>query len=278
LYIWWKDRFQSSESNAKVAQHRLISVCGSAIVSVLLLRLLCSKYDLSEDTLDFFHFMGVRPGANMVFACLCVASLTFIMFLGPFIMTLTDGYLLQNTDNQSFRIVSYFSKEFLAELPRIVRETVKVPMFWCAIVVGPLTEEIVYRACMCSVLKAAGYGNLFCCIIPPLCFGLAHVHHLIHNLRQMSVLEAVLTALLQLSYTTVFGAFSCYVYLRTGHLSACIVSHTICNSFGFPDFEGLAHHEHRLALTIAFAAGVVLFFVLLAPLTSPSLFPVSSMW
>ena len=275
LYIWWKDRYGSIESDPVIARHRTISVCGASVVSVILLRILCAKYELAAGSAEFLSFMGVRPGLSMLSSCAVVAALTLIMFVGPLVMNIVNGYTI--IDKYSYRTISYFSKDFLAALPQIAHELKDSRMFWASIVVGPITEEIVYRACMCPVLKAAGFGNLFCCMIPPLCFGFAHLHHFVHNVQVMPLSQAVFTTVLQLSYTTVFGAFSCFVYLRTGHLAACITTHTICNAFGFPDFETLAEHEHRTPLLIVFITGVVLFFSLLFPLTDPSLFS-SSMW
>lgn len=292
LYVWRGDRGRNPDEDPRVVRHRLISVCAATVVLLVLLRVLVAHYDLAPE--GFLAFIGVRPGAGLLRACAATAALTCVLFLGPIAMSLASGYLLLDTNNSSnnegnnegsnkrtgtgFAVVSYLSAEYRAALPRLVRERVRSTEFWRAIVAGPVTEELVYRACMCPVLRAAGFGTAFCCALPPLCFGLAHVHHLRKHLRTMRPAEAVLTTLLQLAYTTAFGAFSCFVYLRTGHLAACVLTHMLCNHFGFPDVETLLEHEHRTPLLVAFVAGVVLFFVLLGPLTSPLLYPASSMW
>jgi len=44
------------------------------------------------------------------------------------------------------------------------------------LVVGPLFEEFVFRACFLRILMAAGLSRLFLTLVAPLFFGLAHVH------------------------------------------------------------------------------------------------------
>lgn len=280
LYVWRGDRGRNPDEDAGVVRHRLISVCVATAVLLVLLRVLVARCDLAPA--GFLAFVGVRPGAGLLRACAASAALTCALFLGPIAMSLASGYVLldgpADGSSSGFAVVSYFSAAYRAALPRLARARLASTDFWRAIVAGPVTEELVYRACMCPVLKAAGYGNAFCCVVPPLCFGFAHVHHLLKHLRTMRAADALLATLLQLAYTTVFGAFSCFVYLRTGHLAACILTHMLCNHFGFPDVETLLEHEHRTPLLAAFVAGVVLFFALLGPLTAPSLYPSSSMW
>lgn len=294
LYVWRQDRGRNPDEDVRVVRHRLISVCTASAVLLVLLRVLVAHCDLAPA--GFLAFIGVQPDAGLLRACAASVALTCTLFLGPIAMSLASGYPLIDDDNNNnndnagsssssskstpgtgFAVVSYFSAAYRAALPRLVRARLASTDFWRAIVAGPVTEELVYRACMCPVLRAAGYGNAFCCAVPPLCFGLAHVHHLRKHLRTMRPADALLATLLQLAYTTVFGAFSCFVYLRTGHLAACVLTHMLCNHFGFPDVETLLEHEHRVPLLGAFVAGVVLFFVLLGPLTAPALYP-SSMW
>jgi prenyl protein peptidase len=43
---------------------------------------------------------------------------------------------------------------------------------------------------------------------------------------------------LQFSYTTLFGAFVTFIYLRSGSLLACIAVHSFCNWMGLPRFWG----------------------------------------
>lgn len=77
--------------------------------------------------------------------------------------------------------------------------------------------------------------------LSPLVFGLAHVHHLYefkvtHPGVPMSA--AVLRSVFQLGYTTLFGAYATFVYLRTGSLLAVFGVHVLCNCMGLPRVWG----------------------------------------
>lgn len=49
---------------------------------------------------------------------------------------------------------------------------------------------------------------------------------------------AILRTLLQLAYTTLFGGYATFLYLRTGSLLGVILVHAFCNWMGFPRFWG----------------------------------------
>jgi prenyl protein peptidase len=73
----------------------------------------------------------------------------------------------------------------------------------------------------------------------------------------------------QVGYTTVFGWYAMYLYLRTGHLAAPHVAHVFCNWMQFPSFPRILRHPRaRLALPM----GVLCFIAGLHPLTWPPLY------
>jgi prenyl protein peptidase len=77
--------------------------------------------------------------------------------------------------------------------------------------------------------------------ITPLYFGIAHVHHL-YEFRlthpEVPVLPAVLRSVVQFTYTSLFGFFAAFVYLRTGSVYTAITAHMFCNWMGLPRFWG----------------------------------------
>jgi prenyl protein peptidase len=77
--------------------------------------------------------------------------------------------------------------------------------------------------------------------IAPLYFGIAHVHHF-YEFRlthpDTPVLAAALRSIFQFGFTTVFGWYATFVYLRTGSLLAVILIHTFCNWCGLPRLWG----------------------------------------
>ncbi|KAF0045634.1 hypothetical protein F2P81_002163 [Scophthalmus maximus] len=95
-------------------------------------------------------------------------------------------------------------------------------------VVAPLTEELVFRACMLPMLVPCAGPSLaiFTC---PLFFGVAHFHHVIELLRfrQGTLSGIFLSAVFQFSYTAVFGAYTAFIFIRTGEeLSFTVYTHT----------------------------------------------------
>lgn len=40
------------------------------------------------------------------------------------------------------------------------------------------------------------------------------------------------------AYTSLFGFFEAFIYLRTGNVWSCIAAHAFCNSMGLPRFFG----------------------------------------
>lgn len=77
--------------------------------------------------------------------------------------------------------------------------------------------------------------------ITPLYFGIAHIHHfyeftLTHP--RVPYLHALLNSLFQLAYTTLFGWYANFVFVRTGNLLAVILAHAFCNWMGLPRVWG----------------------------------------
>jgi prenyl protein peptidase len=52
------------------------------------------------------------------------------------------------------------------------------------------------------------------------------------------VTTAVLRSVLQFTYTTLFGGYATFLFLRTGSLLNVILVHAFCNWIGFPRFWG----------------------------------------
>uniref|UniRef100_A0A3B3D7N5 CAAX prenyl protease 2 n=1 Tax=Oryzias melastigma TaxID=30732 RepID=A0A3B3D7N5_ORYME len=137
-------------------------------------------------------------------------------------------------------------------------------------VVAPLTEELVFRGAMLPMLLPCS-GSTAAVFTAPLFFGVAHLHHIIEQRRlakdNMKVI--LLTAGIQFLYTTVFGAFTAFIFLRTGHLVGPVLCHSFCNSQGLPDIASALQHPQRSALLSFYLVGALLFLVLLFPLTDP---------
>ena len=114
-------------------------------------------------------------------------------------------------------------------------------------VASPITEEIIFRSVLIPIHLLAKVSAPKIVLLTPLYFGIAHVHHfyeftLTHP--HTPLLPAVLRTLFQFTYTTLFGWFAAFIYVRSGSLYACIIIHSFCNWVGLPRFWGqLARRE-----------------------------------
>ncbi|XP_069865886.1 CAAX prenyl protease 2 isoform X5 [Dipodomys merriami] len=206
-------------------------------------------------TLMGFRLEGIFPAA------LLPLLLTMILFLGP-LMQLSMDCPCDLTDGLKVVLTPRSWARCLTDM-RWLRNQV----------IAPLTEELVFRACMLPMLApCTGLGPaVFTC---PLFFGVAHFHHIIEQLRfrQSSVGSIFLSAAFQFSYTAVFGAYTAFLFIRTGHLIGPVLCHSFCNYMGFPAVCAALEHPQRRPLLAGYALGVGLFLLLLQPLTDPKLY------
>ncbi|KAJ7150659.1 hypothetical protein C8R46DRAFT_914781 [Mycena filopes] len=122
---------------------------------------------------------------------------------------------------------------------------------------GPLTEELVFRACVLAVYSMAGARPWKMIAFAPLVFGLAHVHHAWdiytrHGFKPAAISARALSPILQplthstkptravfqTAYTTLFGAYASFLFLRTRSLFPPLAAHVFCNLMGLPDIGG----------------------------------------
>ncbi|KAM9219763.1 CAAX prenyl protease 2 isoform 1-T1 [Dugong dugon] len=256
LYVW---KSELPRDHPAVIKRRFTSVLVVSSLSplcVLLWRELTGiQPGTSLLTLMGFRLEGIFPAA------LLPLLLTMILFLGP-LMQLSMDCSCDLADGLKVVLAPRSWARCLTDM-RWLRNQV----------IAPLTEELVFRACMLPMLApCTGLGPaVFTC---PLFFGVAHFHHIIEQLRfrQSSVGSIVLSAAFQFSYTAVFGAYTAFLFIRTGHLIGPVLCHSFCNYMGFPAVCAALEHPQRRPLLAGYALGVGLFLLLLQPLTDPKLY------
>ncbi|KAM8928774.1 CAAX prenyl protease 2 isoform 1-T1 [Lycaon pictus] len=274
LYVW---KSELPRDHPAVIKRRFTSVLVVSSLSplcVLLWRELTGiQPGTSLLTLMGFRLEGIFPAA------LLPLLLTMILFLGP-LMQLSMDCPCDLADGLKVVLAPRSWARCLTDM-RWLRNQV----------IAPLTEELVFRACMLPMLApCTGLGPaVFTC---PLFFGVAHFHHIFEQLRfrQSSVGSIFLSAVLgqksiqvwsleaspspafQFSYTAVFGAYTAFLFIRTGHLIGPVLCHSFCNYMGFPAVCAALEHPQRRPLLAGYALGVGLFLLLLQPLTDPKLY------
>ncbi|KAH7435087.1 hypothetical protein KP509_06G048600 [Ceratopteris richardii] len=199
--------------------------------------------------------------------------LTGLLYLGPLTMAASEAY---EDWRESYSVNLHSSGGQCSEHgPWGALDNMKLlasdVLAWRTYVMAPLTEEIVFRACMIPILLCGGFQLITIIIFCPLFFGLAHVNHfweLIH-FQNFDKKRAFLVVGAQLGYTTVFGWYASFLYLRTGSILSPLAAHVFCNIMGFPDLPG---HFERRGLTLMLFLGIFSFFSMLKPLTQPHLY------
>ncbi|XP_060608082.1 CAAX prenyl protease 2-like [Ruditapes philippinarum] len=255
LYVW-------SETNSKSRDHpetirkRFISV---TVVSFLVIPIVW--YFGSPTTTDRGHtvleWLGIRF-SGFITALVIPLLLTMVLFAGPLTLHYMDGV---------FRL--YLE-------PRYWINSLNNSIWLRNHIVAPISEEFIFRACMLPFLVPQ-FGEGWSVFICPLFFGVAHLHHMIEKITQNKedVKDAFKSSAFQMAFTTVFGAYSAFLFLRTGHFVAPFLAHAFCNHMGFPAFnEVLAYQDKALRrkLIAAFVLGLLAWIYLLYPLTSPFIY------
>ncbi|KAB5552039.1 hypothetical protein DKX38_009350 [Salix brachista] len=198
-------------------------------------------------------------------------SLTSLMYAGSFVfksLLLVDSWKehMHQGEGFFFDFVKAILQNFLAGLS----STASNVLAWRNYVVAPLTEELVFRACMIPLLLCGGFEIYVVILLCPILFSLAHLNHWmeIYGRQNYSLLKAFMVVGLQLGYTVIFGSYASFLFIRTGHLVAPIVAHIFCNFMGLP----MLFVRRTGMVSLAFIAGAVAFICLLCPITQPHLY------
>ncbi|KAG8676715.1 CAAX prenyl protease [Fusarium poae] len=192
----------------------------TALCSLITLYLLSSHGAIAVH--EPLHFMGYWP-PGLVDAARAL-WLTALLFAGP----LYESLVIDGTAHQWLRLEPL--RDLWTDWPT-----------WRNMVAGPITEECLFRSAGVPLLLRSGASLTGTIFMSPLIFGLAHLHHfyefrITHPRTPLPV--AIAWSLLQLSYTSLFGAYATFLFLRTGSLLAVVLVHTFCNCMGFPRLWG----------------------------------------
>ncbi|XP_067877929.1 CAAX prenyl protease 2 isoform X2 [Heterodontus francisci] len=232
LYVW---RSQLHRDHPTVIKRRFTSVLIVSMLSPLWLWM-WRQYTGFKTGPSLLMLMGVHLEGIFAAACLPLL-LTMVLFLGPLIQLVMD-YPWDLLDGIKMFLDPQFWVQCLADM-RWMRNQV----------VAPLTEELVFRACMLPML------------VP--CTGLS---------RAIVTCPLFFGVVFQFSYTAVFGAYTAFIFIRTGHLIGPVLCHSFCNYMGFPAIGAALDHPQKLTIFFFYLLGVILFFLLLFPMSDPTFY------
>lgn len=185
---------------------------------------------------------------------------TFVLFLGPIV-----DIILKNRLFFHFQNYHHQQQQQHEKTPYVSWESLR------NYVIAPLSEEVVFRSCIVpafllhcnynsnrstgtedsinlslpnnnqadpSIASSLSLKTII--LIVPLFFGMAHVHHAYLRIKQgYSLKIVVFSTVFQFMYTTLFGMYSTYMFIKKRSLWAIVISHSFCNFMGFPDFSFL---------------------------------------
>lgn len=207
-----------------VIQARVRAVTTTTIIStVATFYLLHNNGQLNVESA--LHHVGIWPVS--LIAILKSLLLTCILFLGP----LYNDIYLQGSLSPAIGIWS--------RLVTCLSSSIGYRNY----VAGPVTEELLFRSTILGIhlLSPLAESPNKLVFLTPLYFGIAHVHHF-YEFRlthpDMALMPALLRTIIQFGYTTIFGWYASFVYLRTGSLYSVCILHTFCNYMGLPRFWG----------------------------------------
>ena len=216
----------------------------------------------------FWAWLGFRvPGFG--YACVLPLALTTMLFAGPLAVAFLERRALRARFGGNAPWVGYAFPNSRPDAPLLALRN---------LVVGPFSEELVFRSCMLPLVLGSGTGRLVAIFTTPLFFSFAHLHHAVGMVRsgRASLRDAAMSVLFQVAYTTVFGAYAAFVLARTGHFVAVFLLHAFCNCMGFPSVGWtFPHHRlypRRFEISVAFVTGMVLFSVCVVPMTAPNIY------
>ncbi|XP_077313399.1 CAAX prenyl protease 2 isoform X3 [Lithobates pipiens] len=211
LYVWKSDL---PRDHPAVIKRRFTSVLIVSSLSPLFLSVWKELTGIKTDA-AFLSLMGFRLECILT-ATVLPLLLTMILFLGPLVQLSMDcpwDFLdgLKVAFDPRFWILCITDMRWLRNQ-----------------VIAPLTEELVFRACMLPMLVP--------CTSPG-------------------------TAI-----------FTCPLFFGIGHIIGPVLCHSFCNYIGFPAIFTALDHPQRITILIFYILGVVLFFLLLNPMTDPALY------
>lgn len=106
------------------------------------------------------------------------------------------------------------------------------------LIIGPVSEEVVFRGCFGRILESSGYSRFVTVLIATMLFWLAHVHHFWGQFSlSKNRARALISIAAQSAYTAVFSIIAFLLYYKSGSLLACLSAHMTCNALQIPQFK-----------------------------------------
>ncbi|SCU97284.1 LADA_0H05468g1_1 [Lachancea dasiensis] len=247
IHLWAHPigRYKTRRDDPRVIKSRIRRVMLVTALNLLLIPWFLAAFG-NHSFISAFLSIGLIPGVYLsldgtvvhydiprfIESILSCLKLACILYSGPLL------------DNVSYYLLVPDASVF--EMWSDVRDEIFTIWGFRNYIFGPVTEEIFFTAMLtnCHILTSPDLPTQTSVLwILPLFFGLAHVHHAweLHSTGLYGPGQVILSTLLQLTYTTIFGAFTNFIFLRSGgNLWCCILLHCFANYMGLPQGSELA--------------------------------------
>ena len=278
LYMTSEDIRQLSHNNPIQIKQRAVSTFVSCITCCILVYGWCTSTG-NEKRVPVNQLLGLRV-VGVVPAAVLPLALTLLLFLGALVCKVCEYIAFQRIDNRASTSNATIIWPTITDAKNSITQYFSTWPNIRTVVIAPVAEEFVFRACMAAVMLHS--GNWSCgkiVFVLPLFFGVAHAHHFYRLvfLEKIPMKRALFQCLFQFTYTSLFGMYASFIFLRTGHLIGAILCHCFCNWNGFPDLGWLTDKKdiaapYKTIIGTAYVVGIVAFCYGLWPMTTPSLY------
>jgi prenyl protein peptidase len=122
-----------------------------------------------------------------------------------------------------------------------------------------VAEELTFRAAIISVLRITGGWSIHVAnIANALLFAFAHAHEPILRYAQTKSVPPDLLegTLIQCAFTSLFGFFAGYIFIRSRCIWTCVLVHAICNVVGFPEVDLVLLLPAPILLGLGLVSGI----------------------
>ncbi|KAK7205707.1 CAAX protease self-immunity-domain-containing protein [Myxozyma melibiosi] len=244
-----------SRNDATVIKYRVIAITISTYVTAVFTTWILNEWRVSLNPLYLMVSLRMLPMPSLFEIFRSGLLITAILFVGPLVekLFLSGGI---SELNYGFR--------------DIFRSWINIRNY----IIGPFTEEIVFRSCIISIELRARMSPTTVIFVAPLYFGIAHLHHAYESyIQNPNYLKLViLNSIFHFAFTTIFGWYASFLFLRTGSFWQPFVAHVFCNLMGVPKvgarLDGPAWYTRLYHGLLVF--GLIAFAMLLGPLTKSS--------
>jgi membrane protease YdiL (CAAX protease family) len=248
-----------------------------ATTIVCVLSLLVSKFISCEDSIG--SILGQASLAVLLqdlFSAVVALGHIMVLYLNPLVMTMLRVRRIVNRNNGVYQrggvqafLKNYYTICIGPMVAALLRIDGNEQVQWILLrnyIFAPITEELVFRCSIIPVLQAGGMSDGSIIWISPMFFGFAHAHHAFLRYNQgLPIFTVVLQTTFQFAYTTLFGIYCSYVYLRTKSVLAVCVGHAFCNVMGLPNLSFFGpsspDYSQRFLLTVLLCTGIIGFYL-----------------